>query len=199
MQSMAQDFAKHSNARSVKKKRKAPSSATRIQEKGPAPWNWFFSGLVAGTLLTTLVYVIILKPLDQKLIVAEEAPPTPESPAEIEEDTPEFEFYESLREAQVEIDVVQVPITERDIVENDPSQYFLQVGSFQERDMADSVRASILLLNMEARIIPAIIAGDTWHRVQAGPFAGRRAMEAAEDALYENNMNNLIRLKVSEP
>jgi cell division protein FtsN len=72
--------------------------------------------------------------------------------------------------------------------------YLLQAGSFQERKEADDRRAKITLLNMSADIVPGVVAGRTWYRVQVGPFAGRPPAEEARKTLSANNIDSILLL-----
>lgn len=69
--------------------------------------------------------------------------------------------------------------------------YLLQAGSFQDKQEADERRAKITLLNMSADIVPGVVGGRTWYRVQVGPFAGRNAAEDARKQLSASNIDSL--------
>jgi cell division protein FtsN len=73
----------------------------------------------------------------------------------------------------------------------DMRQYLLQAGSFQDRQDAESRRARIILLNLNANVVPGVVAGRTWQRVQVGPFNGRQNAEAARALLSENNIDSI--------
>lgn len=73
----------------------------------------------------------------------------------------------------------------------DTRQYLLQAGSFQDRQDAENRRAKIILLNLNANVVPGVVAGRTWQRVQVGPFNGRQAAEAARALLSENNIDSI--------
>ena len=47
-------------------------------------------------------------------------------------------------------------------------------------------------MNLDANVVPGIVAGKTWHRVQVGPFAGRRAAEEARDVLSSSNIDTIV-------
>ncbi|MDR2213309.1 MAG: SPOR domain-containing protein [Pseudomonadales bacterium] len=74
---------------------------------------------------------------------------------------------------------------------SDTRQYLLQAGSFQNRQDAESRRARILLLNLNASVVPGVVSGRTWQRVQVGPFNGRQSAEAARTLLAENNIDSI--------
>jgi cell division septation protein DedD len=74
---------------------------------------------------------------------------------------------------------------------SDTRQYLLQAGSFQDRQDAESRRAKIILLNLNANVVPGVVAGRTWQRVQVGPFSGRQNAEAARALLSENQIDSI--------
>jgi cell division protein FtsN len=69
--------------------------------------------------------------------------------------------------------------------------FLLQAGSFQDKLEADERRAKITLLNMSAEIVPGVVAGRTWYRVQVGPFNGRNAAEDARKHLSASNIDSI--------
>jgi len=73
----------------------------------------------------------------------------------------------------------------------DMREYLLQAGSFQDQSDAESRRAKIILLNMNANVVPGVVAGRKWMRVQVGPFNGRLAAESARAILSENNIDSI--------
>jgi cell division protein FtsN len=46
-------------------------------------------------------------------------------------------------------------------------------------------------MNMSAEIVPGVVAGRTWYRVQVGPFAGRDNAEAARKKLSASNIDSI--------
>lgn len=194
---MAQDFAKRrAPSKSKSKKpgsRKTSRAATRAKEKSESGWSWFFTGLCTGLFLAFIVYLAVLRPevssngpglaIDTGPVSAEE---------QNDNGRGNFDFYSYLPNAEVQVDVVPVEMTREEIREADTTQYLLQAGSFQNKEDAEGRRASILLLNMDANVAPGVVAGKTWHRVQVGPFTGRKAAEEARDALSSNNIDTIV-------
>jgi cell division protein FtsN len=67
---------------------------------------------------------------------------------------------------------------------SEPPALLLQAGSFRAFADADRRRASIILLGFPARVETVNVrGGETWYRVQVGPFASARALGAARTAL----------------
>jgi cell division protein FtsN len=73
----------------------------------------------------------------------------------------------------------------------DMRQYLLQAGSFQNRQEAENRRARIVLLNLSANVVPGVVAGRTWQRVQVGPFNGRQSADDARAVLSANNIESI--------
>lgn len=200
---MAQDFAKQRNQDSAR--RRPARAATRTpREPEKTHWSWFFSGLMAGVIVAIAAYLGFMK-LDAEVAeVAQATPAGAESPAELP--TFRFGFYEELARAEVEVDAAPADGTEppaatpATVAEASPAaapteaaqfSYLLQAGSFQNRQDADNQRARIILLNMNASVVPGVVSGRTYHRVQVGPFANRGNAEDARDQLSANNIDSI--------
>ena len=159
------------------------------QKQSTSPWVWAF------LLLMLLSFVAFILFLDQK-IVSSGAGRNQEQPASGGENKPTIDFYSVLPQREVEI-----PISEEDraAIEN-PSinkeavdQSILQVGSFQNADEADSLKAQLAFLGLEASVKPALVNDETWHRVQLGPFASESKLSRAKNLLIENDIDYMQR------
>lgn len=123
--------------------------------------------------------------------------PTPSKPA-----GPSYDFYTLLPESEVVVPKAPPP-PPAPVAEAKPetaakpatsTQYYLQAGSFRQRSEADRVRAQILLMGLDVRLEDAKLAnGETWHRVQVGPFADQNKRAQAEQTLAGNGFSNLLR------
>jgi len=80
-----------------------------------------------------------------------------------------FEFYEMLpgnEEPVTEIELQKA--AEQPILKD---KYYLQVGSFKDTEDAESLKAKIAMLGMEAYVQSADLSEKgMWHRVRVGPF-----------------------------
>lgn len=159
------------------------------QKQSTSPWVWAF------LFLMLLSFVAFIMFLDQK-IVSSGAGNTQESPASGSENKPTIDFYSVLPQREVEI-----PISEEDraAIEN-PSinkeavdQSILQVGSFQSSAEADSLKAQLAFLGLEAKVKSAVVNDETWHRVQLGPFASETSLSRAKNLLIENRIKYMQR------
>ena len=204
---MAQDFAKQRSSPEGKRKR----AVSKGPQPGNANWSWFFSGLMSGVIVSIAAYLGVLK-LEEGVAEDAQAVQAGAGP----EDQPTYSFYEVLTNAEVEVDVpgasqegseaassatvtTATPGTERSSTTDDkPALYLLQAGSFQNLAGAESQRAWILLLNLNANVVAGIVGGRTLYSVQVGPFAGRQSAEDAQDLLSGNDIES-IRLLVPPP
>ena len=72
-------------------------------------------------------------------------------------------------------------------------RYYLQAGSFKQKADADRVRAQILLLGLDVHLESAKLNdGQTWHRVQVGPFNNKDSLDQAQSTLSGNGFQNLL-------
>lgn len=159
------------------------------QKQSTSPWIWAFLFLL---LLSFVAFILFL---DQK-IVSSGAGSSHESSESDGENKPTIDFYSVLPKREVEI-----PISDEDraAIEN-PSinkeavdQSILQVGSFQSMDEADSLKAQLAFLGLEAKIKSAVVNDETWHRVQLGPFTSETSLSRAKNLLIENNIKYMQR------
>lgn len=159
------------------------------QKQSTSPWVWAFLILL---LLSFVAFVLFL---DQK-IVKSGAGNGQRQQSSASENKPTIDFYSVLPQRDMEI-----PLSEedREAIEN-PSinkeavdQSILQVGSFQRLGEADSLKAQLAFLGLEATVKSAVVNDDTWHRVQLGPFASETKLSRAKNLLIENQIKYMQR------
>ncbi len=134
------------------------------------------------------------RPPEKAAPVAQNLPDPSKSAAA--EEKPRFDFYRILpgREEQV---------TERQVREAakqggaSKDTYFLQAGSFQNPADADSVKARLALMGLEASVEPADLAEKgVWYRVRLGPFKRLDEINRIRQQLVQNGVDaSLIRIK----
>lgn len=113
------------------------------------------------------------------------------------ENKPVIDFYKVLKDREVDIPINEA---DREAIENPSinkeavSKFILQVGSFSSRDEADSLKAQLALLGLQARIKPGVVDSKTWHRVQLGPFTSEAKLSRAKNLLIEDN-HQYVQLK----
>lgn len=159
------------------------------QKQSTSPWVW----LALVTLLLSFVAFILF--LDQK-VVHQGRGEQAASPGSGGENKPTIDFYSVLPRREVEIPIsdedregMENPVINKEAGE----QFILQVGSFQSAEEADSLKAQLAFLGLEARIEAAVVDDDTWHRVQLGPFASNSQESRAKNLLIENDIKYIRR------
>lgn len=135
---------------------------------------------------------------------------TPSEPLSPEDRARRFEFYTLLPEAEtlgIPPEEEKQAATKPDPTKPDdtktanaPKQrILLQTGSFQRSQDAEKLRAQIILLGLPASIQKVQVRpGETWHRVQAGPFSDPAALANAQKTLKDARIQHIvIRMKNS--
>jgi len=159
------------------------------QKQSTSPWIWAF------LLLLLLSFVAFILFLDQRVVNSGGANQS-ERVSSGSENKPTIDFYSVLPQREVEI-----PISEedREAIENPTinkeavDKSILQVGSFQSADEADSLKAQLAFLGLEASVKAAVVNNETWHRVQLGPFASETSLSRAKNLLIENDIKYMQR------
>jgi len=208
---MSHDFAKQRQAPGQRPRPQRAATRTR-ETPNQGHWGWFLSGIFCGFLIVGIGYLGLIK-LDTA--VTETAQSAGASGEPITRPTFNFGFYDELAKAEVKVPPPVIPgepVAEGTTAVPDTAntdqpansettavvaqvqenvRYLLQAGSFQDREDAENRRVKILLLNMEANVVPGVVSGRTWYRVQVGPFNGRNLADVARDALSENNIDSI--------
>ncbi len=175
-------------ASKAQKKRKAATrnNVRKAPARPKARWPWLASGFVLG-IMTVVLFQRWDNP-QQDIVQTIDDFAGKDAPKSIK---PRFDFYRALRDAEVIApDVEQNPVrgshTNGDI-------FLLQVGSFRDTRDADSLRARLLLLNLDAHVEAASGASSgTWHRVIVGPFISQSKLAKARSTLLQNGIDNLV-------
>lgn len=108
---------------------------------------------------------------------------------EIQEEAPRFEFYELLKENEVEVTVEPTPASERKRY-----KYIVQAGSFRNKEDAERMRSALILNNLTNTSTDSISTKNgTWYRVNVGPFTNRSKLEKARDTLASMNIQGLVK------
>ena len=156
-------------------------------------WIW------ALLLLTIAAFVTFVLYLDHRIAGTGSVPAGQSAPSTTATDTetkPTIDFYKVLPQREVEISISD---EEREAIENPTinkevvGQAILQVGSFQSASEADSLKAQLAFLGLEANVRSAVVNEKTWHRVQLGPFASETSLSRAKNLLIENEIKYMER------
>ncbi len=164
---MTQDFAK-------------PHKSPAEQQPGPPRWLWFVTGFVSGGFLTFLLMLWIFVPTAELETEASTKPVPEPNPAA---DEMEWEFYEIFPKSVVPVVEEYNEAGEKVVLDN--SAWVLQVGSFQNPNDADQLRAELILMGMDVVIKKIDVEGVSWHRVIVGPFEQELERNRAQDTLAQ--------------
>ncbi len=109
---------------------------------------------------------------------------------------PKFDFYTLLPELEVVIPDDEKQPLQKKPPANKPADYkggfLLQAGSFQQFNEADSLKARLALLGVEAHIQSVEVNNSKWHRVRIGPSNDRQALEQLRNRLRQNHIDTLL-------
>ncbi|MEH6567232.1 MAG: SPOR domain-containing protein [Halopseudomonas sp.] len=185
------------------KGRKAPRrGASRAQpsarRKGVPGWLWLVSGLVIGLFVA---FLFQLEPGHDNVKRSPTPPKPTNAPAKAAPpQQPTYDFYTLLPESEVivpentgKVETPPEPEKTDAATADSAVRYYLQAGSFKQKADADKVRAQILLLGLDVRLESAKLNdGQTWHRVQVGPFQSKDSLTQAQSTLSGNGFQNLL-------
>lgn len=76
------------------------------------------------------------------------------------------------------------------------SRFLLQAGAFKSAEDADSMRAQLGMLGLDARIFPVEQGGQTLHRVRLGPYGRLDDVNRVRKLLADNSIEaQIVRLR----
>lgn len=205
---MAQDFASRQRKRNKPEGVEAPKSRGAVlrpaEEESASDfslwarlpgWGWLAIGLVLGFLVSQISQTSVLTPLQEKPPLA-----TTDNPAAASQSSekkakkeatkptakqaPRFDFYTLLPESEVVAPEVEAYKSTPREAENQP-RFMLQVGSFRSTADAKIQQERLKSLGFDRIRISEVEtgSGDTWHRVQMGPYQDRRLLARAQNDL----------------
>lgn len=184
----------------------APRSAAR-RRRGRSCFWWFLLGVMLGSFGVGMAWMLQSPPPP--------GPPDTGSKADPPQSQPmEFTFHNILPDTRVDVPreeparptplppprqteqtSIAPPSAPRPQVTAAPpsagaGSYMLQIGSFRRSTDADSQKAKLALLGIQARISTAQVNGVTYHRVVSGPYPGKQAAERAKALLSRNGLDS---------
>ena len=196
---MAQDFAKRRQATGKKKpaarkvQAQRPTSEREPRGKG---FRLYMTGVLSGVFLSFLVY---LGTLPKPPVPGQELADAPQAEAEVKAPKPRFDFYTLLPQQTmgVEEEVVETVEPAADVSKPaapsaSPEPYFLQAGSFRQREDAERRRAELLLLGLEPKVEESQVDSGRWFRVSLGPFESHDAVSRARGLLANQNIDSVL-------
>jgi len=165
--------------RKATRKKAEPNKNTR-----PLPgWVWMLTGLVIGLSATFLPDQFQAKPKsvidqDQNASVSNRS----------------FDFYTLLPELEVVVD----PPTERKEAtvhktpEKHKAMYYLQAGSFKNSDDANTLKAQLALMGVEANVETVNVNNINWHRVRIGPNRELDQLQSIQKRLRTEKIDSIL-------
>ncbi|MCB1690931.1 MAG: SPOR domain-containing protein [Halioglobus sp.] len=157
--------------------------------------------MITGMFLSFLIY---LGSLPEPGVPGEELATATEPEAEPEVPKPRFEFYTLLPEQTLEVDeeveTVEpaADVSKPPTATATPQPYFLQAGSFRQKEDAERRRAELLLLGLTPQIEESTVDSGRWFRVSLGPFGSHDEVSKARSLLANQNIDSVL-LKRSAP
>ncbi|WP_249978414.1 SPOR domain-containing protein [Vreelandella olivaria] len=115
-------------------------------------------------------------------------PEAPEPPADSPADDPIAQVIAAnMRPEEQASTVQQSPAST-----STPNRYMLQAASFRELSDAEQLRSRLRNLSLLAQISEVQANGDTWHRVQVGPYEDTRELNRAQDLMSTQGIEPLL-------
>lgn len=171
----------------------------------------FITGLSIGLFVAFIVYIREHQPYNlgaraPKLVVynKNDKPAAGQQEKQVRKNDvpePKFDFYQILPNMEVNVSEWEAGGSKSNEAITDKSGvYILQVGSFEQYEAADEVKAKLALLGINADIQRVVINGrDVRHRVRVGPYKDPAKLQEARDLLLANKLDfMLLKLKVDD-
>ena len=146
-------------------------------------WVWVILILIIGFFAAFVFF------LDTKIDNGEK--PKPVEATRKKDDKPRIDFYSILPDRKLDIPISaedQQAIENPSINKQAVEEIILQVGSFQSAAEADSLKAQLAFLGLEADVKSALVNDDTWYRVMLGPFGANSELSRTQNLLLENKI-----------
>ncbi len=162
-------------------------------------WLWFFCGLVSGLLLATIALQSgwVKTPASLQIPEGQATDDDPEGIAGENDELGDrqYDFFRVLPEQDHVVstrEIEQASRTTPNTRLDDTASYQLQVGSFRSETDADALKANLVLLGVDVRVIPVNVDGVTWHRVRVGPLSSAREANQIRQRLENNGYQTLV-------
>ncbi len=183
---------------------------TAKNKKSLPGYIWLLSGLAIGLFVAFIVYLDKqpetdknfgdavqqeLKKLKQQTSKKDSKKTSVPAVKSKEKKEPKFNFYTILPELEVLIPESETRPPE---IKNNPTsnrktssvkkQYVLQVGSFQNLNDAEKLKANLAFLGLGANIQHVTVNRQAWHRVRTGPYQNKQQLYKNQKLLKQNNI-----------
>jgi len=183
------------------------SRITSNQKKSMPGYIWLLSGLAIGLFVAFIVYLDKQPETDKNFgnavqhelekIKQQANKQKPEqTTAKTDQNTsdkkePKFNFYTILPELEIlipESETRPPEIKNKENTDTKSKQYMLQVGSFQNINDAEKLKANLAFLGLAANIQHVTVNKQAWHRVRTGPYQNKQQLFKNQKLLKQNNI-----------
>jgi len=193
------------------------SRNTSKQKKSLPGFVWLLSGLAIGLFVAFIIYLdkqpenendfgdAVQQELNKlkKQTNKPNAEKSKNRPPPAEKKEQKFNFYTILPELEVLIPESETRPPEvknkhasSNTASKEDKQYLLQVGSFQNLNDAEKLKANLAFLGIEADVQNVTVNGQAWHRVRCGPYASKQQLYKEQKLLKQNDIQGIsIELK----
>ena len=201
---MSRDYKSSRRTTSVKKRRPVSKAKPRRRRGKRTPgWIWLLCGLGLGLAIAVAAYIISRPPTTDTQHPAAKTTTRPEPDSQDSTDTravdkkPHFDFYTLLPKMEVVIPDSVIEQANRALPQHETNlAYVLQTGSFRNAADAETMKAELALIGVEADVETVVINDkDTWHRVRLGPFPDMTALKPVRRQLKQHDIDFIL-LKV---
>lgn len=192
--------------------RRRPKKNIRTNTKKSQPlrgWLWFATGLCCSLLAVFLYHLTTLPPKPSSNAPGKATAQQQKPAAGLK-----FNFYDTLRQRTVKADppkniappkaetrnTAQKPTAQKNTrppntapTNSKPRQpYFLQAGSFKQREQAEKRRIELLLLDTDANITRIKHNGKPWYRVRTGPYDSAQQVDTIRGKLLNEGIETMV-------
>ncbi len=178
----------------ARKARPKKRGASRKAKKNKVPVSmWLFTFLVVGGLVAGLSYLKLAPKKSQPNPIepAAEAKGTntkndQQAKTEDYSDVPIYNIHDTLTNKEVEIPEEDLKPSE----DLNKYVYLMPCGSFRESFRAEELKATIAMTGNTSSINAVKSNGETWYRVELGPYPRKRKAENVRHRLQDNGVHD---------
>ncbi len=190
-----------SRSNSTKRGASKSKSAGKTTSVSMPNWVWLLAGLAIGVFVAFLAG---LMPSAKDVRTVAEQVASASVDEQKKDNQPVFDFYTLLPESEVTVSIPDQAPAKTQPQKKDqkaavpatstkPKKYLLQAGSFRSSKDAERLRAQLLLEGLTPKVERVNVGGgETWHRVQLGPFTDRISLQNAQKVLASQNIDSLL-------
>lgn len=171
--------------------RRRKRSTTKHSSIIPA-WIWLTLGILIG------LGISMLTRIDGSQIGNKQSVKSNQKNTDLEAKAAKrkFDFYTLLPELEIVIPQEETRPPKKNTTSSTATDYtggyLLQAGSFQQYNEADSLKARLALLGVEAYIQSVKVNNTSWHRVQIGPSQDRKMLEDLRKRLRTHHIDTML-------